>query len=204
MTARRPTVTVEDRRAVVIGGTSGIGRAIALAYADDDADGIARSRDEQKVADVAAELGERGGTTAEVTCDVRDRASLERLRDVAFETLGAVDVLVNSAGSVARATVTDIEEEAFRRDLDVCLTGPFRAIQLFARRMEGGSVINVSSMSAFQSREERPGYCSAKAGLTRAAAADLGPEIRVNAIAPGFVQTPITQGPSTRGRNSAN
>ncbi|MFC7068674.1 SDR family NAD(P)-dependent oxidoreductase [Halobaculum lipolyticum] len=189
-----PAVTVEGSNAVVIGGTTGIGRAIALAFAEDGADVIATSRTESAVESVTEELRERGATTTAVTCDVRDRASLEELRRVAEETLGSVDVLVNSAGTVAQAPVTELSEDDWARDIDVCLTGVFRATQVFGRAMETGAVVNVSSMSADQAREARPSYCAAKAGvngLTRAAAADLGPEIRVNAVAPGFVKTPM-------------
>ncbi|EMA54444.1 SDR family NAD(P)-dependent oxidoreductase [Halococcus salifodinae] len=189
-----PAVGVEDRSAVVIGGTTGIGRAIALAFAETGADVIATSRSEDSVESVAAELRERGATTTEVTCDVRNRESIERLCEVAEDTFGSVNLLVNSAGSVAQASVVEMTEEEWERDIDVCLTGVFHACQVFGRAMTEGSIVNVSSMSAGQAREERPAYCAAKSGvngLTRAAAADLAPEIRVNAIAPGFVKTPL-------------
>lgn len=186
------TVTVADRSAVVVGGTSGIGRAIAHAFADEGADVVATSRSEDAVASTADELRERGAATTEVTCDVTDRASVETLYEAADEALGGVDILVNSAGAVAQASVTEMPEEDWERDIDVCLTGVFRACQVFGREMEEGSIINISSMSADQAREERPAYCAAKSGvngLTRAAAADLAPDVRVNAIAPGFVKT---------------
>lgn len=188
------TVSVEDRTAVVIGGTTGIGRAIALSLAEEGADVIATSRTEDSVRSVTAELRDRGATTTEITCDVRDRSSIEALRDVAEETLGSIDILINSAGSVAKASITDMTDDEWERDIDVCLTGVFRACQVFGRTMTDGSIINISSMSAGQARENRAAYCAAKSGvngLTRAAAADLAPEIRVNAIAPGFVKTPL-------------
>lgn len=190
-------VTVDGKSAVVIGGTSGIGRAIALGFATEGADVIATSRDESKVEAVTEELEELGATTAAVTCDVRDPESLSDLHDTARETLGHVDVLVNSAGTVARDALTELSEDDWARDIDVLLTGIYRASKTFARDMDSGSIINISSMSADQAREKRTPYCSGKAGVngfTRAAAADLAPEIRVNAIAPGFVKTPITQG----------
>lgn len=185
-------VTVADKSAVVIGGTSGIGRAIALDFATEGADVIATSRSEESVNDVTTELQERGAETTAITCDVTDHESVERLYDVSDETLGGVDILVNSAGTVAQSSVTEISEEAWDQEIDVCLTGVFRACQVFGRGMDSGSIINISSMSADQAREERPAYCAAKSGvngLTRAAAADLAPEVRVNAIAPGFVKT---------------
>lgn len=187
-------VSVAGRTAVVIGGTSGIGRAIARAFADDGADVVATSRDEETVAAVTEELRSLGATTTAVTCDVRETDSIETLYAEAADALGEIDVLVNSAGSVARASVTEMTDEQWDRELDICLSGVFRACRTFGREMETGSIINISSMSAGQARERRPAYCAAKSGvngLTRAAAADLGPEIRVNAISPGFVKTPL-------------
>lgn len=191
-------VTVEGKNAVVIGGTSGIGRG----FAAEGADVVATSRDEGWVAETAAELRELGATTTEITTDFRDPEAIEELEATAREELGGVDVLVNSAGAVSRAPVTELSEEGWARDVDVCLTGVFRAIKAFGATMESGSIVTISSMSADQIRHERPGYCAAKAGvegLTRAASADLAPEIRVNAIAPGFIQTPITAGQYAEG-----
>lgn len=188
------TVSVANKNAVVVGGTSGIGRAIGLAFADDGADVVATSRREDAVESTAEELRSRGAKTAAVTCDVREMDSIENLYDVASATLGEIDILVNSAGSVAKAPITEMDAEDWERDIDTNLTGVFRTCQVFGREMDSGSIINISSMSAGQAREQRPAYCAAKSGvngLTRAAAADLGPEIRVNAIEPGFVETPL-------------
>lgn len=186
------TVTVKGKNAVVIGGTSGIGRAIAHDFAKDGADVVATSRDPESVAETAAELHELGATTTEVTCDVTEHESIEALYEATSDALGGVDILVNSAGAVAQASITEMDESDWARDIDVCLTGVFRACQVFGREMDTGSIVNISSMSADQSREERPSYCAAKSGvngLTRAASADLAPDVRVNAIAPGFVKT---------------
>lgn len=188
------TVTVSNKSAVVIGGTSGIGRAIALQFAEDGADVVATSRRSDAANDIADEIRSQGVDTASVTCDVRDEDSIANLCEVASDSIGDVDVLVNSAGSVAKAPITEMEMEDWRRDIDVNLTGVFQACKVFSRNMTSGSIVNISSMSADQAREERPAYCAAKSGvngLTRAAAADLGPQIRVNAIEPGFVDTPL-------------
>ena len=187
-----PTVSVDGKSAVVIGGTSGIGRAIAKAFATDGADVVATSRDEDAVEIAANELRDLGATTTEVTCDISDRTSVENLYIAAEDALGDVDVLVNSAGTVAQKALEEMSEDEWSYDIEVDLTGVFRACQVFGREMNDGSIVNISSMSADQAREERPSYCAAKSGvngLTRAAAADLAPDIRVNAIAPGFIKT---------------
>ena len=190
-------VTVEGRNAVVIGGTTGIGNAIAVAFAEDGANVVATSRSEEHVETVTATLRELGAATTAVTCDVRDGESIETLYSEAADAMGGVDILVNSAGSVARAPVSEMTDEQWGRDIDVNLSGVFRACRTFGREMDEGSIINISSMSAGQARENRAAYCAAKSGvngLTRAVGADLAPKIRVNAIAPGFVKTPLSGG----------
>ncbi|QLH77882.1 SDR family oxidoreductase [Halosimplex rubrum] len=194
MTDNADGISVEGQTAVVIGGTSGIGLEIARAFARDGADVVATSRSEDSVAEAAAELRDLGAETVEVTCNVRDPDSVRNLRETTEAALGTVDTLVTSQGSVATTPVTEMTEEEWGQDIDVLLTGAFRAIKEFGAAMDEGSIINVSSMSAEQSREARPSYVSAKAGLnglTRATAADLGPEVRVNAVAPGFVKTEL-------------
>jgi len=191
-----PSVTVEGKAAVVIGGTSGIGEAIALGFADDGADVVATSRTSEAVAETAGKLEERGARTVEQTCDVTDRSSVREFCDRTVAELGNVDVLVNSAGTAARSTFLSLEEENWEQVLDVQLNGVFRTCQEFANRMDSGSIINISSMSADLARTRLMPYCAAKAGvnaLTRCAAKELAPDIRVNAIAPGFVMTPLTQ-----------
>jgi NAD(P)-dependent dehydrogenase (short-subunit alcohol dehydrogenase family) len=190
-----PSVTVEGKTTVVIGGTSGIGEAIALGFADDGADVVATSRTPEAVAETAEKLRERGARTIEQTCDVADRSSIEELCDRTVAEFGDVDVLVNSAGTAARSTFLSLDEADWERVLDVQLTGVFRTCQVFADRMDSGSIVNISSMSADLARTRLMPYCAAKAGvnaLTRCAAKELAPDIRVNAIAPGFVMTPLT------------
>lgn len=190
-------VTVDGKSAVVIGGTSGIGRAIALGFAQDGADVIATSRNEDRVAETAAELRDLGAETAEVTCDVTDRASLEAMFETAVDTFGDVDVLVNSPAYSARYSVQEMPEEEWNSFVDVGLTGVFRAVQEFERAVDDGSIITISSISAWYAREERPASSAVKSGVngfTRAAAADLGPAFRINAIAPGWIETPLWQG----------
>ena len=103
-------VTVEGKRAVVIGGTSGIGEAIALSFASDGADVVATSRTPERVADPADRLRDRGADTVETTTDVTDRATLEDTRDRTVEAFGGVDVLVTSASAIARTAVEETTE----------------------------------------------------------------------------------------------
>ena len=190
-----PSVTVDGKTAVVIGGTSGIGEGIALGFAEDGADVVATSRTAEDVAATAESLRDAGATTIEETCDVTDRESIRTLRDRVLDEVGDVDVLVNSAGTAARSELLDLDEEIWEAVLDVQLTGVFRTCQEFARVMDSGSIVNISSMSADLARTRLAPYCAAKAGvnaLTRCAAKEFAPDIRVNAIAPGFVITPMT------------
>ncbi len=187
-------VTVEDKTAVVIGGTSGIGRAIALCLAENGSNVVATSRDQESIESVASEIRDRGQSTIEITCDITERTSIETLAEKTVDEFDGIDILVNSAGSVAKAPIETMSEDDWQQDLEVNLTGVYRCVQIFSNKMDRGSIINISSMSAEQAREKRPAYCAAKSGingLTRAASADLGPEIRINAIAPGFVKTPL-------------
>ncbi|WP_263019676.1 SDR family NAD(P)-dependent oxidoreductase [Natronobiforma cellulositropha] len=187
-------VTVAGKRAVVVGGTSGIGQAIACGFAADGADVIATSRRETPVEETANALEELGATTARVTCDVTDRDSLEEVRSVAESTLGGVDIVVASQGAISRETVCGIGDEEWNRVLEVALTGVRKVTQAFAPAMEeDASFVFISSLAARLSMANLPAYSAAKGGVeafTRAAAKELAPEIRVNAIAPGFVLTP--------------
>jgi NAD(P)-dependent dehydrogenase (short-subunit alcohol dehydrogenase family) len=178
-----------QRNAVVVGGASGIGWATALALAthgdrvtiaDRNADG-AHAR--------AAELGQRAATV-----DVTDEASVRRL----FEQTGQVDVVINCAGYSNIGLITDMPVDQFRDVVDVCLTGAFIVAKHAGRTLRpGGALVSISSLNARQPAAGMSAYCAAKAGLsmlTQVAALELGPKgIRVNAVAPGFVHTPLTE-----------
>ncbi|MFB6119709.1 MAG: SDR family NAD(P)-dependent oxidoreductase [Halobacteriaceae archaeon] len=195
-------VTVDGKRAVVLGGTSGIGRAIALAFAEEGADVAAASRTEADVERTATEVRERGAETFAQTADVTDREQIRALRDRAVEEFGGVDVLVNSPGAIAREGVSDVSEAEWDAVFDVQLDGTYRATQEFAEVMETGSIVNISSMSSVTAIPDLAAYSTAKGGIdsfTRVAAEELGPEIRVNAVRPGFIVTAQTQGTYTDG-----
>lgn len=187
-------VSVSGERSVVVGGTSGIGQAIALGFASEGADVIATSRSEEKVEETATAIEELDADTGRVTCDVTDRDSLDQVRETAIAEFGGIDVVVASQGAISRETVLGIEDDDWDFVTDVALDGVRKVTQAMAPAMdEGGSIVNVSSMAARLSMANLPAYSAAKGGVeafTRASAKELAPEIRVNAIAPGFVITP--------------
>lgn len=191
------SVSVEGKRAVVIGGTSGIGRAIALGFAADGAGAVAAtSRTPERVEATAEAVRERGADALELTCDVSDPDSLASLADGMVESFGGIDILVNSPSAIARKSVQDVTEEEWQNVLDVQLDGVYRAIRTFAERMDGGSIVNIASLASVLALPELSAYSAAKGGvdsLTRAAAKDLAPDIRVNAIRPGFFITEQTK-----------
>jgi NAD(P)-dependent dehydrogenase (short-subunit alcohol dehydrogenase family) len=130
-----PSLRVDDRVAVVIGGTTGIGRAIAHGLAQAGADVVATSRRQEYVARMADEIESTGRRTLRVACDVTDRASLERLLETVVTTLGRVDILVNCAGTTKRAPTLDFSERDWSDILDTNLTGTLRGCQVFGRHM---------------------------------------------------------------------
>ncbi|XVH33404.1 SDR family NAD(P)-dependent oxidoreductase (plasmid) [Haloferacaceae archaeon DSL9] len=192
-------VSVEGKRAVVIGGTSGIGRGIARAFAADGAAVVPTSRTRSRVDATADELEDVGAKTVRKTCDVIDRRSLVELRETVVDALGGVDILVNSPSAIARKGLLEISDEEWAHVFDVQLDGPRRAIQAFAETLAadgGGSIVNISSASSVTAIDELSAYTAAKAatdGLTRVSARELGPDVRVNAIRPGFIATEQTK-----------
>ncbi|MDH6292072.1 SDR family NAD(P)-dependent oxidoreductase [Rhodococcus opacus] len=185
---------IEPRSAVVVGGASGIGTAIARALAADGATVTVADRNVDQARELAAELGP---THHAAQVDVTDENSILRLFESVRAAHGRVDIAVNSAGISVAGSITDLPVDKFRLVVDVCLTGAFLVIKHAARAMDdGGVIISLSSLNARQPGTGMSAYCSAKAGLamlTEVAALELAPRgIRVNAIAPGIVMTPLT------------
>jgi NAD(P)-dependent dehydrogenase (short-subunit alcohol dehydrogenase family) len=186
------------RKAVVIGGTSGIGKALALGLARAGADVVATSRSETAVAETAAEIRALGRESLEIASDVLQRESLQSLLDETLARFGRVDILVNAAGITKRQPTLELTDETWHAILDVNLHGTLRACQVFGRQMiaQGyGRILNIASLSSFVAFQEVTAYCASKAAvasLTRSLAVEWAKHgVLVNAIAPGIFPTAL-------------
>jgi NAD(P)-dependent dehydrogenase (short-subunit alcohol dehydrogenase family) len=185
---------LDGRAGVITGGASGIGRALADAFAA--AGARVAVLDLTGAEQAAAELG--GGAVA-LTADVTDDAAVAAAFAEAAERLGRLDFLVNSAGIRHVARFTELPVDVWRRTIDVNLTGTFLCCQAAARLMlerGGGAIVNLASIAGQLALTQRAAYNASKGGvmaLTRSIAADLAADgIRCNAIAPGVIETPLS------------
>ena len=188
------------RGAVVVGGTSGLGREIALELARAGANVVASSRRIEQVEEVAAAIEAEGRRTLRVCSDVLQRESLEALHAVVLEAFGSVEILVNAAGITSRVPTIDCTEETWQRIFDTNLLGTLRACQIFGCTMleQGrGSIINIASLSSFVAFHEVAAYGASKAGvaaLTKSLAIEFASKnVRVNGIAPGIFPTDLNR-----------
>jgi NAD(P)-dependent dehydrogenase (short-subunit alcohol dehydrogenase family) len=191
-------LSLEGKSAVVIGGTSGIGRALSIGLANAGADVAASSRRQEQVDATAAEIEETGKRSLRVASDVADRASLETLLAAAVEGFGKVDILINCAGKTKRAPTIDFPEDVWDDIVETNLTGTLRGCQIFGKHMleRGyGRIINIASLTTFVAFYEVAAYAASKAAvasLTKSLAVEWSKHgVNVNAIAPGVFRTPL-------------
>lgn len=192
------SLQLDGKTAVVMGGTSGLGRAISLGLAEAGADVVASARRQQQVEETAAAIEKLDRKTLRVTSDIQDRASLERVLAETVGVFGKVDILVNSAGKIKRAPTLTFPEDEWRDIIDTNLTGTLRACQVFGGHMleRGyGRIVNIASLNSFVALNEVAAYAASKAAvasLTRSLAVEWSKKgVLVNAIAPGVFRTAL-------------
>ena len=191
---------LDGQTAVIIGGTTGIGRTLSLGLAEAGANVVASSRRKSEVDAVADELEKQGHKTIRAQSDVLERATLEEVRAKTIEAFGRIDILINCAGRTFKAPAIEMSDADWSAVLDTNLTGTFRSCQVFGKPMldQGrGRIVNIASLSSFAALFQTAAYSASKAGvvsLTQTLAVEWGRlGVNVNAIAPGVFRTALNE-----------
>jgi len=201
-----PALDLSSKTAVVVGGTSGIGLALATGLSLAGANVVPTSRRLDRVEAAVAKITKAGGKSLAVASDVNDRASLEGLLNATCAEFGKVDILVNCAGITKRTPTLDVSEDEWNSIMETNLTGIFRTCQVFGRKMverKYGRIINIASLSSFVALYEVAAYSASKAAvasLTKSLAIEWAKHgVCVNAIAPGVFITELNRSLVTGG-----
>lgn len=201
---------LDEKTAFVTGSSTGLGQAMAIALAEAGADVICHASQAGKAAETVSAIQKLGRKTAEISGDMADKKTPQRLIDEVIRQFGRIDILINNAGTIRRSPAVDFSEEDWATVIEVNLSSIFRLSQAAAKVMianGGGKIVNIASLLSFQGGITVPAYTASKsgvAGLTKAFANEWAKHnINVNAIAPGYFATNNTkalQSDETRNR----
>jgi meso-butanediol dehydrogenase / (S,S)-butanediol dehydrogenase / diacetyl reductase len=204
--AGKNVTRLSGKVALITGGGTGIGRAIALAFAREGSSVALAGRRMEKLREAAREIEREGGQGKAIACDVTRSKDAVRAVGEAVERFGRLNVLVNNAGALHVSTVEGISEEEWDRVMTVNVKGPFlmsRAVLPEFRKCNGGAIVNIGSVLGLVAMKDRAAYCASKGGLTmltKAMAIDHAQEnVRVNCICPAIIETELVKGLFSKG-----